>query len=289
MGPRCTLLRPAMTASDTPPSLLVVDSGIGGLSVVAELRKDLPRARIAYVADNGGFPYGALADDVLTARMIALVGAGIARFNPDLVVVACNTGSTIALAALRRGFDLPFVGCVPAVKWAASLTESGCFGILATEATVRRAYLQDLIDRFAADKTVLSHGSRKLAILAERRFRGEQVDLAAVASEVAALTGQDGAQRMDTIVLGCTHFGFLLDELRQAAPANIRWLDPAGAVSRRTQVVAAELDRLGGIASDIALFTSGAGLDADLLRGFRSFGFAQFDQLPIGTGTPAGG
>lgn len=213
--------------------MLVLDSGIGGLGVVAELRALRPGLPIAYLADTAGFPYGERDSRDLARHLVALVARAIEAISPCLVVLACNTASVAGLATLRARFDLPFVGCVPAVKWAASVSRTRCFGLLATPATVSRPYVADLVARFAPDCMVHSHGARDLAGLAEGRFLGTPPPPGAVAAELAGLLEQPGAERIDTIVLGCTHFRLLLPELARAAPAGITWLDPAPAVARR--------------------------------------------------------
>ncbi len=217
--------------------MLVLDSGVGGLGVVAELRALRPGLPIAYLADTAGFPYGERPADDLARHLVALVARAIAAIAPCLVVLACNTASVAALAALRARFDLPFVGCVPAIRWAARLSRTRCFGLLATPATVSRPYVADLVARFAPDCTVHAHGATHLAALAENRFHGTPVAPAAIAAELAGLLDQPGAARIDTIVLGCTHYRLLLPELARAAPPGIAWLDPAQAVARQACVL----------------------------------------------------
>lgn len=256
-------------ARQAPRRLAVIDSGIGGLSVAREIRRLLPNADMVYVADNGGFPYGGLADEAVVERCARIVAAMEELVAPSAVVVACNTASTIALAELRKRFTIPFIGCVPAIKWAAKETRSGTFGLLATPATVRREYLRELIAQFAQDRTVLTHGSRNLAGLAERRFRGLDVDPALLRAEVDVLLHAPGGEALDTIVLGCTHYTFVLDELRAVSPPHIRWLDPAGAVARRVRAFLSALPPTepapGALPANVALFTAPFA-DADTMR-----------------------
>ena len=153
-------------------NLLVFDSGIGGLGVVREIRRLQPEAGITYLADNAYFPYGEKPDAALLAHIVALLGAAIEAFAPDAVVVACNTASTIALSALRAAYAIPFIGCVPPVKPAAAASRTRQIGVLATAATVRRAYLADLVDKYAGDCTVHTLGTPTLAELAEQKFLG---------------------------------------------------------------------------------------------------------------------
>ena len=262
--------------------LAVIDSGIGGLGVVREIRRLLPAADIVYVADNGGFPYGALADPEVVERCNRIVAAMERLVAPSAVVVACNTASTIAIAALRQAFKLPFVGCVPAIKWAARVTKTKTFGLLATPATARREYLRELIERFAADCTVLTHGSSRLAPVAERRFRRLPVDLGVIREEVEVLTRAPGGEALDTIVLGCTHYSFVLPELSAAAGPAITWLDPAGAVARRVRdflsALPPDAPRRSPLPANVAIFTAplrDAG-EAELMRErLAEFGFPE--------------
>ncbi len=217
--------------------LLVFDSGIGGLGVVAALRALRPDLPLIYLADNAGFPYGEQPDDVLLRRIVALLGAAITALRPEAVVIACNTASTIALAALRAAYQTPFIGCVPPIKPAAAASVSRRIGLLATPATIRRPYLQALIDEFAAGCAVHALGTPVLAELAEAAFRGAPLDGPALAAAIAPLFAQPGANGIDAIALGCTHYSFLLEELRRLNP-GIAFFDPAPAVARQTLAVA---------------------------------------------------
>ena len=218
-------------------AILVFDSGIGGLGVVAALNQLAPDLPLTYLADNGFFPYGEKPDDVLLAHLVALMEAQIACHAPQAVVIACNTASTIALQALRARFNVPFIGCVPPIKPAAASSQSRVLGVLATAATVRRPYLNALIERFAPDCTVLSLGTPSLAELAEQKFRGGTVD---VSSAIAPLFTQAQGERIDAIALGCTHYTFLLPEFLALRP-DIHWHDPALPVARQTLRVLATL------------------------------------------------
>ena len=209
---------------------LIFDSGIGGLGVVAELRRLAPERPLTYLADNGFFPYGEKSDEVLVPHIVELLGGAIEVFKPRAVVVACNTASTIALPALRAAYTLPIIGCVPPIKPAAAASVTKRIGVLATAATVRRPYLNDLVNRFAPDCTVLSLGTPTLAALAEDKFRGATVD---VGPAIAPLFAQAGGGEIDAIALGCTHYSFLVPEFSALYP-GISWFDPALPVARQT-------------------------------------------------------
>jgi glutamate racemase len=220
--------------------VLVFDSGIGGVGVAQALRRLMPGACLTYLMDNAGFPYGGRSDADLVARVQGVVGAGIALAAPDLVVVACNTASTMALDALRRAQAIPFVGCVPPISWAARLTRTGSIGVLATPATARGRYLPDLAARFAANCDVMLHGAPRLAALAEAHFAGEDVTESDLRAELRGLLEQPGARAIDVMALGCTHYGWLLPKLRCLMPESVAWLDPAEPVARQALRVATE-------------------------------------------------
>lgn len=224
---------------DETRPVMVFDSGLGGITVLAAMRRHSPELDVVYVADDGGFPYGDDGDEVLCERVVATIAGLIAAHDPALVVVACNSASTVVLPPLRSRFDIPFVGTVPAIKPAAMATSSGLVSVLATPGTVRRDYTRALIRDFASRVDVTLVGCRTLARVAEQKVSGTGVDLASVAAEIApAFVMRDGA-RTDTVVLACTHYPLLLEELRRAAPWPVEWIDPAPAIARRVFDLAA--------------------------------------------------
>lgn len=228
--------------------LLVFDSGVGGLSVLAEIRRHVPQAEIVYVADDAAFPYGDWEEGPLLAHIVALLGRLIERFSPDAVVIACNTASTLVLPALRAAHAIPFIGTVPAVKPAAERTESGVVGVLATPGTMKRDYTRELIRSFAQSCHVRLVGSSELAPLAERVMRGETISDAAILTEIAPAFITVEGRRTDVVVLACTHYPFLLDRFERIAPWPVAWIDPAEAIARRVVSVLS----LGGAAAEIA-------------------------------------
>lgn len=215
------------------PRILVFDSGIGGLGVVQALRSLAPSLTIDYLADTALFPYGEQPDDVLQERIVELISQACEELNPSLVIIACNTASTLALPILRERLTLPIVGCVPPIRWAGRVSTTRTIGLLATSATARRPYLKQLHEDFAADCQLLVHGSRHLANMAERAFRGEGLDPAEVQQELACLLQQPGGNRIDTVGLGCTHYTFLMPYFQRLGPIGIMWLDPAPAVAQQ--------------------------------------------------------
>src|SRR6516162_3500904 len=165
------------------PAILVFDSGLGGLTVYREVAAARPDADFVYLADDAAFPYGALAEPVLSGRLLALLGAAIEIHRPDLIVIACNTASTIALPELRKKFTVPFVGTVPAIKPACAASQTRRVAVLGTEATVKREYTRALIRDHGQGCEVDLVGSKQLATYAEAELRGEPVSDAALLVE----------------------------------------------------------------------------------------------------------
>jgi glutamate racemase len=254
------------------PAILVFDSGLGGLTVFGEIAKTRPDARFIYLADDAAFPYGDLPEDKLVARVVAVIGDAIAREEPDLVVIACNTASTLALAALRARFAVPFVGTVPAIKPACAHSQSRRVAVLGTQATVSREYTRALIREFAAGCDVVLIGSPRLAACAEAELAGAARPDAEITAELAPCFVDEGGRRTDTVVLACTHYPLLLERFRKLAPWPVEWLDPAPAIARRV----ADLlhDRPTGTGRFPAKigFTSGRRPPAALAAAFASFG-----------------
>jgi len=212
--------------------ILIFDSGVGGLSIAGPVRAALPDAPIVYAADSAGFPYGTKTEGEIAARVPALLGRLVERFSPRLVVIACNTASTIALPVVRAALDVPVVGTVPAIKVAAEASVTRVIGVLGTEATVRQPYVDDLAARFAADCTVLRHGSAALVELAEAALAGTPPPCDAIAAELAGLFDQPGGERIDVIVNACTHFPLLEDRMRAVAP-HVAFVDGGPGIARR--------------------------------------------------------
>ena len=182
-------------------------------------RKLLPTAPIVYAADNAGYPYGTKSEAELAARVPALLGRLVERFRPRLAVIACNTASTIALDHVRAALDIPVVGTVPAIKPAAELSKNRVIGVLGTEATVRQPYVDDLATRFASDCRVIRNGAQGLVELAERKLAGEAIDVEEVRKCAEPGFDQDPfGDAIDVIVLACTHFPLLQDELAEVFP-----------------------------------------------------------------------
>jgi glutamate racemase len=215
------------------PTILLFDSGLGGLTVYREVAAAREDARIVYVADDAAFPYGAIPERDLIGRVLTVIGGAIETYRPDLAVIACNTASTLVLPELRARFALPFVGTVPAIKPACAASTSKRVSVLGTEATVNREYTRALIRQFANGADVTLVGSARLATYAEAELHGEPVADAAIAAEIAPCFIDAEGRRTDTIVLACTHYPLLLERFTRLAPWPVAFLDPAPAIARR--------------------------------------------------------
>jgi glutamate racemase len=217
--------------------IAVFDSGLGGLTVYQALRSRMPQAEYIYFADSAAFPYGGWQEEALVERLLDLFLHLIDTHHPDVCVLACNTASTIALAPLRVRFSTPFVGTVPAIKVAAERSKSRMFSVLATPGTVKRDYTFDLIRDFAADCEVALVGADGLAALAEQHMRGLRVDEKLLRTEIHPAFVEKDGRRVDTVVLGCTHFPLLTEHMQRCAPWQVEFIDPADAIAKRTETV----------------------------------------------------
>jgi glutamate racemase len=270
------LISPPMTAAATP-TILVFDSGLGGLTVFREIIKVRPDARFIYVADDAVFPYGAIEEASLVTHIVAMMTCLIEAHRPDLVVIACNTASTMALASLRARFSVPFVGTVPAIKPACAASLTKCISVLGTKATVTHEYTQGLIREFAAGCHITLIGSARLATLAEAALGGGRVGDREIAAEIAPCF-INGDRRTDTVVLACTHYPLLLDHFTRLAPWPVNFIDPAAAIARRVIDLIGQARRNESVPTR-AIFTSGRVPGAALAATLRAFGIDEIAAL----------
>lgn len=259
--------------------LIIFDSGVGGLSVMAPIRALLPQAPIVYVADSEFYPYGTKTEAEIAERLPAVLGTLTGRFDPELVVIACNTASTIALDAVRAALALPVVGTVPAIKPAASLSRTRVIGVLGTEATVRQPYVDRLAQEFAADCTILRHGSAELVDLAEAKLRGEPADISSYSRILSGLLDQPGGDALDTIVLACTHFPLVEEELSAASPRPMGFVDGKEGIARRTAWLTRETRWPDERPASLALFTRWEERFERYRPAFAARGFERIEQL----------
>jgi glutamate racemase len=256
-----------------PVTILVFDSGVGGLTVFREIKAALPGAAYVYVADDAGFPYGDKLEAALIERILAVIGAAIAQHAPDLVVIACNTASTLALAHLRAKFSVPFVGTVPAIKPACAQSNARRVAVLGTRATVSLEYTRALIREFSAGCDVGLVGSSHLATYAEAELAGTPVADDAIKAEIAPCFIDAEGRRTDTVVLACTHYPLLTARFRSVAPWPVEWLDPAPAIARRVVDLIGPRPQSNGPVPARMIFTSSRAPAPALARMLAGFGF----------------
>ena len=241
------------------PTILVFDSGLGGLTVLREIVRARPGAHYVYVADDAFFPYGHHSEEQIIARVVPLIGELIESHAPDLVVIACNTASTLVMSHLREAYEVPFVGTVPAIKPACASSKTRRVSVLGTKGTVKREYTKRLIADFAQGCDVTLVGSAELASLAEAALSGNEVSDRDIAAELAPCFVGNGAgdpARTDTVVLACTHYPLLLDRLVRLAPWPVDWIDPAPAIARRVSDLLGPADGRVDEAGAEMIFTS---------------------------------
>jgi len=243
-------------------TILVFDSGIGGLSVLREARLLMHEEQFVYVGDDAGFPYGDWEETALTDRMVGLFNTLMDRFRPRLAIVACNTASTLIMPALRERFSIPFVGIVPAIKPAAERTASGLITVLATPGTVSRPYTRNLISQFASQCEVKLVGATQLARMAEEHMQLKEIDTQLLKEEIRPCFVQRGHRKTDIVTLGCTHYPFLVNEMRKLAPWPVDWLDPAHAVAQQARRLLEKagdeiIEEGASVEGDLAIMTSG--------------------------------
>lgn len=242
---------------DASAPILFFDSGVGGLSVLEPALKLIPNAPIVFAADSAGFPYGKRSEAEIASRVPALLGRMVERFHPRLAVIACNTASTIALEHVRSALDLPVVGTVPAIKPAAEMSKSRVIGVLGTEATVRQPYVDDLAAKFAADCTIVRHGSPELVELAEAKLAGDEIGIDSVRATAQPMFDVPSGASIDTVVLACTHFPLLGEELRAAFPA-VTYVHGGDGIARRIAYLTRDQAWPSHPSGGLMLFTSAA-------------------------------
>ncbi len=266
-----------MSHSPTAP-ILLLDSGIGGLSVLGEVRRLLPDAPIIYAADTAALPYGDKTESQIAARVPALLGRMVERYRPRLVTIACNTASTIALSAVRDVLDVPVVGTVPAIKPAAMISRSGVIGLLGTAATVRQGYVDRLEAEFASNKRLIRHAAPDLVAAAEAMLRGEASDPSVFDEAARGLLDQADGERIDTVVLACTHFPLIAWELGEAMGPNVSFVDGATGIAQRIAFLT-KGQRFERVEPDLAVFTCGTVPPPALARALAEHGLDRIEHF----------
>ncbi len=271
------------TASNNP-CVLVFDSGVGGLTIAHEIQQCCPAVNLIYLSDNEAFPYGLKSADYLIPRVEQVLTACLERHSADLIVIACNTASTVALPHIRSHFDIPVVGVVPAIKPAAALSKTSAIGLLATPGTIQRSYTQDLINSYARHCNIVKIGSNRLVQIAEEKLRGIPVNRRELEEILMPFIEPEENLKLDTIVLACTHFPLLKKELISIAPDHWTWLDSGEAIARRVDYLLAEkgYKQLAGPRNNAQIAITTGLEDIKLLSPILAqFGFADFVRLQL--------
>lgn len=235
-------------------TIAIFDSGVGGLSVYQEVVKKCPDHHFVFISDNQAFPYGTKTEKQLNERVTLVVARIVEKYSPDILIIACNTASTIVLPLLRQLYTFPIVGVVPAIKPAAKASESTTIGLLATPGTILRQYTSNLIEEFASNHRVIKVGSSVLVELAESKLRGQKPDARLLEQELSPFIDDEN---IDAIVLACTHFPLLKDELSEVFDLHskrVTFIDSGEAIANRVF----ELSKIlkGSSGPGIAVFTS---------------------------------
>ncbi len=261
------------------PTILIFDSGVGGISVYSEIKTEMPDASYIYLFDNKAYPYGELNKDKLIYRVNMLISDVLKKHSVDIVVIACNTASTIVLPSLRNTLNIPVVGVVPAIK-PASLLAVKALGLIATPATIKREYTHDLIKNFSKNIPVKFLGSTKLVDIAEDKLRGKLVDLGVLRKILNELKG-----KIDVAVLGCTHFPLIKKEIGEALGKDVQLIDSGKAIAKRVQFLLNDkYDDLSGnsknLSKHVAYSSATPYEEAALNMAFKKMGFKAIETIP---------
>lgn len=263
------------------PHILIFDSGVGGLSIVQHIRLQLPDATITYLADNLYFPYGLLDDETLISRTSEIISWAYHHYQPSIIVLACNSASTLVLSHLRTMFEVPVVGVVPAIKPAASMSTTNVIGLLATPATIQRDYTDELIAKFAPHCEVIRVGSSALVDFVEQKMAGLNPPDDEIKHVLTMFEHHPQWASIDTVVLACTHFPLIKQELSNAAPHISHWVDSGDAIARRIKSLLSSQpsESQSAVGVNQVLFTSGNGITEALKQRMQQFGFNQITLL----------
>jgi len=252
----------------------IFDSGIGGLSVLRAIRRQLPNENLIYFADQAHVPYGSRSLEEVRAFSEEITHFLLSQ-GVKIIVVACNTASAAALHYLRKTFPkVPFVGMEPALKPAAEYTHSGVVGVLATPATFQGQLYTSLIERFANNVTVLQDTCSGLVKEIERGNLDGEKTRQILDDALRDMLGRG----LDTLVLGCTHYPFVIPLIKEIAGENVQVIDPAPAVARQVEyrLVSKNAKSTRDVKGKTQLYTSG---DAEKLASILPK--LGFNSLPI--------
>ncbi len=216
--------------------VVFLDSGVGGLPYFFEAKKKMPLRDYVYLADNAHFPYGGRPVQSLIEIVHETIGRVVDVFDPEAVVIACNTASVVTLSSLRQKYGVPFIGVVPAIKPAAAHTENGIIGLLATETTVKSMYTDNLIRNFASSCRVKKFAGVQIVDFVENQyFLADEKDVRKMMQPAVAFFLKE---KIDTLILGCTHFLFVKSILQKMLGPQIAVIDSVeGVVNQLSRVL----------------------------------------------------
>jgi glutamate racemase len=257
-------------------SILIFDSGVGGLSILKHIKAKLPDTQVDYLADHAAYPYGEKKEDWLINRCQTLLSIMQNKQQYQAIIIACNTASTLVLPSLRANTSTPIIGVVPAIKTASELSSNKRIGLLATPGTVSRQYMNELINEFAQSCQTTRVGSTNMVYLAEGKLHGKTVDT----EQLASITKPFIDAQCDYVVLGCTHFPLLKDEL-QLISSQINWIDSGEAIANRASYILKQ-SRLADTHKTLCQrFFSTAEISNDLKPQLINMGFQQFETIEL--------
>ncbi|WP_157990701.1 glutamate racemase [Candidatus Erwinia haradaeae] len=260
--------------------VVIFDSGVGGLSIYREIYKIFPDLHYLYVFDNVVFPYGEKSEKKTIQRVVSIITAVSRFYQLSLVVIACNSASIVSLPALRSRFMFPIVGVVPAIKPAAKLTRNGVLGILATRGTVRRSYTNKLLARFAAECSITMLGSNELVELTESKLRGSIVPNKIIKHILRPWLIMSVPP--DTVVLGCTHFPLIREELKNVLPRGTQLIDSGEAIARRIEFLLGNTyHKINSKTHNIALCMHVNQKALQLVPALKDYGFLTLQELKL--------
>ncbi|WP_101626627.1 glutamate racemase, partial [Candidatus Palibaumannia cicadellinicola] len=214
-------------------TILILDSGVGGLSIFHEVKQKLPNANYIYVFDNEAFPYGTKPKLFIINRIIKIINAISKKHLFNMIIIACNTASILSLAILRKYFSYPIIGVTPAIKLAVKLTHSRFIGLLATESTIQSNYIHKLINKYAQFCQIIPFSAPELVNLAEAKLHGEKISLFMLRNIFYVWLQNNNNIKIDTIILGCTHFPLLRREIELVLPTSITIIDSHQALAKQ--------------------------------------------------------
>ncbi|UDG81780.1 Glutamate racemase [Candidatus Profftia lariciata] len=261
------------------PTILIVDSGVGGLSIYKEIKNLLLHVNYIYVMDNQGFPYGEKSITFITNRILNIIYTVQQYHSISMVIIACNTASTVTLPKLHKYFNVPVVGVVPAIKSAVKITRNGIIGLLATKVTMQQPYTQDLITIFANGYTIKKISSSELVVLAESKLYNKKIDYTILKKILYPWISI--SHPPDTIVLGCTHFPLIRKELAQVLPTGTVLIDSGNAIARRVSWLLTHQINILNIEYDIVYVTKNNPYIQDFWPILSLMGFSKLLELHL--------